>query len=191
MIKKINILATLFIVIFTLSNVAIAENDETSYSGDHQHLMLKLAGTGSMYKRAVPGYEEEAMCFDVDLVDMKSGETIGTATDCLSDVQPKGDGMSIVGTTLLNMPEGSFVIRGKISAQPVLEETILESGQVITHITGASNTENSVIGGTGIYEYSTGTVRLSGLVDMANFDANEGDLVVFDCLLYIHLSLNQ
>lgn len=191
MIKKINILATLFILTCILSSAAIAGNDEASYSEDHQHLMLKLAGTGSMYKRAVPGYEEEAMCFDVDLVDMKSGETIGTATDCLSDVQPKGDGMSIVGTTLLNMPEGSFVIRGKISAQPVLEETVLESGQVITHITGASSTENSIIGGTGIYEYSTANVRLSGLVDMANFDANEGDLVVFDCLLYIHLNLNH
>jgi hypothetical protein len=191
MIKKINILATLFILICLLSKTAIAGDHETSYSEDHLHLMLKLAGTGSMYKRAVPGYEEEAMCFDIDLVDMKNGETIGTATDCLSDVQPKGDGMSIVGTTLLNMPEGSFVIRGNISAQPVLEETILESGQIITHITGASSTENSILGGTGIYEYSSGNVRLSGLVDMANFDANEGDLVVFDCLLYIHLNLNQ
>ena len=205
--KKTNILAILFITICVLSNATLAERrwhgeqreqneqifkaDTAEIQENHQHLILKLAGTGSMYKRSVPGFDEEAMCFDVDLVDMKSDEIIGSATDCLSDVQDKADGLGIAGTTFFNMPEGTFIIRGKISVQPVLEETILESGQTISHITGASNIGNAIIGGTGIYENSTGNVRLSGMVDMTNFSKNEGDLMVFDCLLVIHLDLHQ
>ena len=34
---------------------------------DEQHHIFKLVGTGSMYKMQVPGLDEEAMCFDVDL----------------------------------------------------------------------------------------------------------------------------
>lgn len=191
MIKKINILAILFILICALPNAAIAEHHEASFSADHQHLMLKLTGTGSMYMSAVPGLDEEAMCFDVDLVDMKSGNTVGSAKDCLSEVQNKGDGLGIVGTTYFNLPEGTFVIRGRISVQPVLEETVLETGETISHITGASNTGNSIIEGTGIYENSTGNARLSGMVDMASFNMNEGELISFDCLFVIHLDLNQ
>lgn len=127
------------------------------------------------------------MCFDVDLIDMKTNEIVGLAKDCLSDVQPNADGLGLTNTTFINLPEGSLTVRGRISVQPVLEETIFESGQTITHITGSSNTGNGIIEGTGIYENSTGNVRLSGMVDMSNFDANEGDLLVFDCLFVVNL----
>jgi hypothetical protein len=152
----------------------------------NKHLMLKLAGVGSMYKSSIPG-AEEAMCFDIDLIDMRTNEIIGSAKDCMSDVQPKADGLGLTGTTFIHLPEGSLTVQGRISVQPVLEETFLESGQMITHITGSSHTENGIIEGTGIYENRTGNVRLSGMVDMSKFEANEGDLMLFDCLFIIHL----
>ena len=162
------------------------DHDAHNRQQKNQHLVLKLAGVGSMYKSSVPGSDEQAMCFDVDLVDLKSNEIVGSAKDCMSDVQPKGDGLGLSGTTFIHLPEGSLTVRGRVSVQPVLEETILESGQAITHITGSSNTGNGIIKGTGIYENSTGNVRLSGMVDMSNFEANEGDLLAFSCLFIIN-----
>lgn len=165
----------------------IWDNDNHFGIKQSYQLILKLAGVGSMYRSAVPGFDEEAMCFDVELIDMKTNKIVGSAKDCLSDVQPKGDGVGLTGTTFIYLPQGSLTVRGRVSVQPVLEETTLESGQRITHITGSSNTENGVIEGTGIYENRTGNVRLSGMVDMSNFEANEGDLIAFDCLFVIHL----
>jgi hypothetical protein len=84
------------------------------------------------------------------------------------------------------LPQGSIVTRGKISIQPVLEETVHESGQPVTHLTGASSEGNTIIEGTGIYENSTGNIRLSDMVDMSNFEMNEGDLLSFNCLFGAH-----
>jgi len=91
---------------------------------DEQHHIFKLAGTGSMHKMQVPGLDEEAMCFDVELYNA-GNKYVGSATDCLSDVQPKANGLTILGTTFFYLPQGTIVTRGKISIQPVLEETYL------------------------------------------------------------------
>ena len=189
MLKRANILAILFAFICTLSHASSAK--ATGTEEIHNHYIVKLAGTGSMYKKSMPGFDEEAMCFDIDLIDMRSSDIVGTATDCLPDVQSRSDGLSLIGTTFFKLPEGILITRGKISVQPVLEETILESGQTITHITGASSTGNTIIAGTGIFEDSTGNARLSGMVDMSNFTMNEGDLLTFNCLFEIHLDSNQ
>lgn len=192
-IKNTRILFTVFICIVFFASFSTAKATDNHWEHwDYQHkkqskpLMLKLAGVNNMYKSSIPG-AEEAMCFDIDLIDMRTDEIVGSAKDCMSDVQPKADGLGLTGTTFIHLPEGSLTVQGRISVQPVLEETILESGQMITHITGSSHTENGIIEGTGIYENRTGNVRLSGMVDMSKFEANEGDLMLFDCLFIIHL----
>jgi len=191
MIKKTSILAVLFVFISALSNASVAMQERQTLAAenqaDEQHHIFKLVGTGSMYKMQVPGVDEEARCYDVDLYNARN-KLIGSATDCLSDIQqPTADGISLLGTTFFYLPQGAIVTRGRISIQPVLEETILESGQVVTHMTSASSEGNTIIEGTGIYANSTGNIRLSGMVDMSNFD----EFLTFNCLFEAHLHLNQ
>lgn len=194
MIKKTSILAALFVFISALSNASVAMQDSQTLTAenqaDEQHHVLNLVGTSSMYKMQVPGLDEEAMCFDVDLYNARN-KYVGSATDCLSDVQPKANGLTILGTTFFYLPQGTIVTRGKISIQPVLEETTLASGQQATHLTGASSEGNTIIEGTGIYADTTGNIRLSGLVDMSHFEMNEGDVISFNCLFEAHIHLNQ
>lgn len=161
-------------------------------SGAGNNFVLNLIGTGPMYEDYVPdidgdGADDPAICFDVDLVDMQKGQTVGTATDCLSDVTPTGTGLALVGTTYFNFPQGELVVRGKTTVQPALHPTVSVSGQVMTHITGAASPDNAVISGTRQFAGAEGTVRLSGMVDMSAFDGNAGDPISFDCLFFVDL----
>jgi len=166
-----------------------------SFSGQGQgeRMVLNLKGTGTMYLGMVPdidgdGNENEAFCFDVDLIDLRNQKVIGTATDCLANITPAGDGVAVVGTTYFHLPQGTLISRGLTTAQPVAHPTTTPSGQTITHITGASSTENAILGGTHGFSQSTGTVRLSGMVDMSGFMGSPGDPVSFDCIFVINLN---
>ena len=125
--------------------------------------------------------------FDVDLVNMKNQKVVGTATDCLSDITPTGTGLALVGTTYFNFRQGTLITRGNTTVQPVNHSTVTPYGQTITHVTGASVVGNSVIGGTGRFKNRTGTVRLSGMVDMTHFGGNVGEPISFDCLFIVDL----
>jgi len=184
--KKIASIA--FISIF----LGLSFNASAKDNGGGKHYVFNLVGTGNMYEN----YEDLdgdgiatdlAWCFDVDLVDMKNQQTIGTATDCLSDVTPTGTGVALVGTSYFHTPFGDLVTRGNTSVQPVFHPTVTPDGQNMTHITGAAGTGNAIIDGTRRFEGATGTVRLSGMVDMTNFAGNVGDPITFNCLFIIDL----
>ena len=166
-----------------------------AYAGDHgagNHYVLNLIGTGAMYENLVPdidgdGADDQAICFDVELVNQMNRQLVGTATDCLSDLTPTGTGVALVGTSYFHLPQGTLITRGLTSVQPVLQPTVTTWGQNITHITGASGTDNAIIGGTKRFAAATGTVRLSGMVDLSGFGGNVGDPMTFDCLFVIDL----
>jgi hypothetical protein len=131
------------------------------------------------------GVEDEATCFTVDLIDLETNEVIGDATDCLSNITEVGDGLTLVGTTTFNFPQGQLVTRGLTTVQPLLHG---ENG--FTHSTGAPpplNGESNILSGTGVFADSvgSGTARLSGLVDMSRL-GDEG-ILRFDCLFVIDL----
>jgi len=160
--------------------------------GGGKHLVLNLVGSGDMYESLVPdidgdNLDDPAICFDVELVNLKNQQVIGTATDCLSNITPTGSGLALVGTSYFYMPNGTLITRGSTTVQPVLHPTVTPDGQNITHITGASIGGNSIIGSTGRFKNATGTARLSGMVDMTNFTGTVGDPIVFDCLFIIDL----
>lgn len=174
------------LVCLTFSLNAFAENNR----GSGKHLVLNLVGAGPMYEGVVPDIDgdmidDPAICFDVNLVDMKTNRVIGTATDCLSNITPMGTGLSLVGTTIFNLPQGTLMTRGATTVQPVLTQIVTPNGQIITHTTGASSDGNAIIDGTGHFSGRTGTVRLSGMVDMTNFGGNVGDPIAFDCLFVV------
>lgn len=168
-----------------------------AYAGNQQenagkHLVLNLVGSGEMYESTVPdidgdGNDDSAMCFDVQLVDVHTNQVIGKGTDCLSMVVPTGTGVALVGTTYFHLQGGTLITRGKTSVQPVFHPTVTPRGLTVTHITGASSDQNSIIGGTGRFAGATGTARLSGMVSMANFAGNVGDPINFDCLFVVDL----
>ena len=160
---------------------------------DGERLILNLVGTGKMYENTVPdidgdGVDDRAMCFDVNVFNVKNNKMIGRGTDCLAMVTPTAAGVALVGTTYFYLPSGKLVTRGKTSVQPVFHPTTTPSGQSITHITGASSDGNSVIDGTGRFANANGTVRLSGMVNMEKFLGNVGDPITFDCLFVIDLN---
>jgi hypothetical protein len=160
--------------------------------GGGQHFVFNLVGSGDMYESYVPdidgdGYEDLAIFFDTKLVNMKNRQIIGTATDCLSNVTPTGTGLALVGTSYFYMKNGTLITRGNTTVQPVLQPTVTPSGQNVTHITGASGDGNAIIGGTGRFANRTGTVRLSGMVDMTDFTGLVGEHIAFDCLFIIDL----
>ncbi len=168
----------------SVSSAAIAENQ-----GGGNVMVLNLVGTGNGELLKVPdidgdGIEDDATCFEVDLLNGKNGHLIGKAVDCLSMISSVGDGLSLVGTTYFTLPQGTLVTRGNTSVQPVTEAIVTPDGQPISHITGAASNENAILQGTGRFEGRTGTVRLSGMVDMSNIEIGQ---LTFDCLFVIAL----
>jgi len=169
----------------------------TAYAGNQQEnagkrLVFNLVGSGEMYESTVPdidgdGNDDPAMCFDVDLVDVHTNQIVGRGSDCLAMVTPTEAGVALVGTAYFHLPSGTRITRAKTSVQPVFHPTVTPRGMTVTHITGASSDQNSVVGGTGRFADATGTARLSGMVNMASFGGNEGDPISFDCLFIIDL----
>ena len=102
--------------------------------GNGKRLVLNLVGSGYMYKALVDGFTEEAECFDVNLFNAKTGQLVGTATDCFSDRAGVGTGVELIGTTTFNLPQGTLVARGATTVQPVVQPTETTSGDTITHI---------------------------------------------------------
>lgn len=189
------ILALLFLIII-MASFAKKEVPNDNVEGEeitrtlNKYQSFRMAGTGVMTKGSVididgDGNEDEAMCFDIPLYNMSTGEEIGKATDCLSNVYEASDGsVTLVGTTFFYTSDGTLMTRGNVTVQPVRVTTITDVGSM-THITGSSSIGNGIIGGTGTYTTAEGPVRLSGMVDMSSFNGNEGDSITFDCIFEV------
>ena len=184
---KINFLIAFLVLSFFVDTSSGHGSDSKGHKGG-KTLVLRLDGTGLLYSATVPdidgdGEDDDAICFDLDLIDLKKNRVIGTATDCLSDITEVGDGLALVGTTFFNFDDGTIVSRGLTTVQPTTH-----GSPNSTHITGAiSDGSNDILSGTDEFEDATGSVRLSGAVDMSSFDATEGSPITFDCIFVITL----
>lgn len=169
----------------------------TEAAADPQ-IVVALRGTAN----AVP--EGNGFCFPgLDLVDLKTNQVIGTATDCLSDIafSPVSGGMSLTGTTTFNFRQGSLTSHGRTTVQPILDlagepliDLVAPNGvdnqDGFTHTTGApAPAGNNILAGSGTraFKNATGTVRLSGLVDLRSFLLTAGTPITFDCIFVIDL----
>jgi len=128
-------------------------------------------------------------CFDLDLVDVKTGNVIGAATDCLTDinvveVDAAGPNAALVGTTFFHFDGGTVIARGLTTVQPVLH-----GSPNFTHITGAipGLAQNGVIYGDGKFKNAAGPARLSGAVDLTNWTGADGTPMTFDCVFILDL----
>lgn len=159
--------------------------DDTEKAETSPYRVLRLEGTGIAVETTVAdidgdGVDDDATCFSVPMIDVATGVNVGTATDCLSDIQTVGQGLSLVATTTFKFADGSLVARGQTTVQPVLA-----GSDGVTHITGAipSSSTESIIAGTGAYENASGGVRLSGAVNMSRLES-DGE-IDFDCLFVL------
>jgi hypothetical protein len=164
-----------------VSTAAILPVQLEAKSAKGNNLVVALVGTDVGYveemKYGEPGDDATALCFDLDIIDLKTGKKIGTATDCLSNITPVGDGLALVGRTFFHFPGGTVVTRGLTTVQP-----ITHGSPDFTHITGAipAAGENSVLAGDGKFKNVAGTARLSGAVNMLG-----GDEIAFNCVFVL------
>jgi len=98
------IITTAFLISLTAQGAGLGSN-----------IAVRLVGTGTAYDGdtlfdAFGLTPVGALCFDVDLVDIKTGLVIGAASDCLSDISGNPvDGLALTGTTFFYFPGGTLV----------------------------------------------------------------------------------
>ena len=180
--------------------------------GGNRNIVVVLRGTADAMVRNVPdidgdGQPDPAVCFDVNLVDLATGNVIGTATDCLSQVETINGVLTItdlafppttpldpipipvvfpsvatrlINTTFFHFPQGDLVQRGDVTVQQVLFPST-----VATHFTGSiPEANNNILSGTKRFSNATGTVRLAGAVDMSQLGIGK---LTLDCIFVISL----
>lgn len=122
------------------------------------------------------------LCFEVPLEEMKKNKIVGTGLDCLSNIVVNGDSITLTDVTVFKIKKSVLVSIGDVTIQPNLTED-----PAITHITGSFPAGDNIVFGIKKFEDASGSVRLSGGVDMSQFP----DTIVFDCLFVVDLHENN
>ena len=176
----------------SLAGTTSVESTTTEFASGltSKPMVLRLKGTANVSEETVadpndliPGDDNDAVCYSVDLWDVSQNRVVGTAKDCISPLGTVGpaenQGIQVVGTTTFDFGGGhTFTTQGLTSVQPTTH-----GSDGITHITGAIPTpgSNGVIAGTGRYKNFEAMARLSGAVNLSLFPASAS----FDCLFVI------
>ena len=175
---KTNIFLVILVTLFAASGA--------NAGGFGKNIVVLLAGegladgTGNQFTQLGLVAPEGVLCFDMDLVDAKTGRVIGSGSDCLSAIkQFENGGMSLTATSFFHFRSGTLVSQGLVTVQPKLHGL-----DEFTHVTGAapSPSENNVIYGDGRFKDASGSVRLSGLVNLSRLGSGYID---FDCVFII------
>lgn len=169
-------------VLIAIALFVLTANANAANNGG-QRLTLNLKGTATAYMAEIPVIEGtgtvSGVCFDMELVDLTTGLNVGTATDCLADLVDELGGTKLVGTTYFNFNGGATIVtRGQTTVMPVLH-----GSPGFTHITGAGADGNGILYGTNQYSNATGSVRLSGMVNLSQLASN--GQITFDCIFVI------
>jgi len=179
--------------IFLVILVTLLSASGANARGIGKNIVVVLGGTGTadvsgehFYQLGLGDELAElggATCFDIDLIDARTGNVIGSGADCLSLVTPSttDNGMSLTATTFFYFPGGTLVSQGLVTVQPKLDGL-----EEFTHVTGAapSPSENNVIYGDRKFKKAAGSVRLSGLVNLSEFGSG---VIDFDCVFIIDI----
>jgi hypothetical protein len=152
-------------------------------------LIVQLKGKAVGETHRIPPIEatgtREGNCFNVDLIDIRHEERIGTATRCFTDVHTAQNGLAFTETTFLHLPGGQIVARTRMTAQPVID-----NGSEMTHITGSIPspfaTNLLTDAGTDKFRNLPGRMRVSGVMNLHNFhDKNE---ITFNDIAIVHFT---
>ena len=125
-----------------------------------------------------------------DMVDNVVSQAVKATTSDSMTERPGPDecgGLQVTATTVFQFNDAnSLFVTGETSVQP-----ITFGSPDVTHVTGAipGTNEENVEGGTGVYADATGSVRLSGAVNMANMES-KGE-ATFDCLWVMDIAKKE
>jgi hypothetical protein len=178
-------IAMLTIVLGVFANAAAPDHGRT--------LIVRLKGRAIGATRPIPPVEatkatSEGNCFDVDLLDVVTDRSIGTATRCFTDINTVNGSMVLTDTTFFRLREGTIVSRSRTTVQPVLD-----GSSDITHIATAIPTPAATTilpdAGSGVFKGVPGTTRLAGAMDMRQF--RERNEIAFDDIALIKLADRQ
>jgi len=170
---------TAWLTLLLIGNSAFA-------AGVGNNIAVRLLGTATAYS-GTDLFDEygvvgpESFCWDFDLLDIKTGKSIGDVTDCAAIVgvveTELGDGYQALGTTFFYFPGGTVVSRSYTTVMPVTH-----GSPDFTHITGDVPAEhvNNVLYGDGKFKSAIGTVRFSGAGDFSTFF--DDGVISVDCL---------
>jgi hypothetical protein len=181
--KSKTILVAGALATLTLGGSLISELTAFEKGQERNSLVLQLKGYAFPTPRTIqlPEGPVDALCYDVDIIDVATGEVIGRGTDCLYNMAGDGAGVTLNNATLFRLPGGNLLTLNHTGIQP----HSLIFGNDATHVTGAVPTEDNIVRGTGCYRGAEGIARLQGAVDMSQFAAT-GELGL-DCIFIIEL----
>jgi hypothetical protein len=191
-----NIVRNLAAMAFTLAFANITIADDHGYGYDEKqrvNLLWLINGTKNSYTCEIPPTELgtiEATCHDHDIINLKTGRIIGTATDATADVMQIGEGLVGTGTTFFYLPQGTLVVRGTGTIQPTLHGNPQQDRHAVTHIAGIfpEPDANNVLSGTGVFEGTEGTFVLLGALDLTNAAQGQGS---YHCVYDIDLEMDR
>ena len=158
---------------------------------DHgRTLIMQLKGRAVGETRTIPPIEatrttSEGNCFDVDLLDVMTDRSIGTATRCFTDVNTVNGGMVLTDTTFFRLQEGTIVARSRTAVQPALDGSS-DVTHIATAIPAPLTTTILPDPGSGVFKGVPGTTRRAGAMDMRQF--RERNEIGFNDLYLIKLA---
>lgn len=196
MMKKILVMASAVLIAGSAfaSGGGYKNADKVGKNTERLQLLWLINGTKNTYDCVIPATDRgtvDATCHNHDLIDLKTNKIIGTAVDATADVDAVENGFVGTGTTFFYLKNGSLVVRGRGSIQPVLVDgSPMIEDRPVTHIAGifAEPGANNVLSGTGVFKNATGTFTLLGALDLANSANGQQS---FHCLYEIELELNR
>jgi len=152
-----------------------------------KELLLNAKGRATAYSCDIPETvlgTTSALCFKVPLYNMKTGAYVGILVDRLADIIPQdGGGLLVTVTSTFRFTQWrkkpQFTTRVLGNVQP-----FISGSNTMTHLTGAipSAGDNDILSGTKRFHHATGTARESGAINLAAFQGQVGDEVVFDLI---------
>jgi len=136
--------------------------------GDAKMISLDRAKWPAVLRERLPS---DAVCFKAPMYDASGTFRRGKAINCLSDRIDIGDAITVTNTVFFKMPGGVVVSKSRITAQPVVTPWVV--GGVfggMSHIVGGLPEAANTIKTTRRFKRWKGRVRVSGFVDLTEFD---------------------
>jgi hypothetical protein len=182
----------IILITFTMLTTVLSVYANAATPDHGRTLIVQLKGRAVGETRTIPPIEatrttSEGNCFDVDLLDVMTDRSIGTATRCFTDVNTVNGGMVLTDTTFFRLQEGTIVARSRTAVQPALA---LDGSSDVTHIATAipAPLTTTILPdpGSGVFKGVPGTTRLAGAMDMRQF--RERNEIGFNDLYLIKLA---
>jgi hypothetical protein len=158
-------IAMLTIVLSVFANAATPDYGRT--------LIVQLQGRATGETRTIPPLDPTKTattgnCFDADLTDAMTGNSIGTATRCFTDITTVNGSTALTDTTFFHLRDGTIVSQSRTTVTPAFDSSP-DVVHIATAIPAPSATTILPDAGNGGFRGVPGTVRLAGAMDLSQF----------------------